>query len=111
MNTILNFILTFLGLVFIFIVFIGFVINWRKLIWKTKSSVFRIVKEGIWYYPEKRFLWFFTVRMIDCNGDYEAFLDEDEAVDFIKRFLQDQQIIKGKFIDFQNLNKEYNEKV
>ena len=47
--------------------------NWRRLIWENRGRVFRIVKEKDMYYPEKRFLWFFSVRMKTSYDEYKRY--------------------------------------
>lgn len=89
-----------------FLIFQLFIIqSWRKLIWNNKSRIFRIVKQDERYYPEKRFLWFFFVRIQDPYGDYKRFWSKEEAVDYIQKFLQDlkeEQLTKKEFINFSN---------
>lgn len=80
--------------------------SWRRLIWNNKSRIFRIVKQGDKYYPEKRFLWFFFVRIKDSYSDYVRFWSKEDAWDYIQKFLQDfkeEQLTKRELIDFSNL--------
>lgn len=79
--------------------------NWRRLIWENRGRVFRVVKEKDMYYPEKRFLWFFSVRMKTSYDEYKRYRNEGEAMDYIRKFLQnleEEQITRNKFIDFSH---------
>lgn len=79
--------------------------NWRRLIWENKGRVFRVVKEKDRYYPEKKFLWFFSVRMKTSCNEYERYYNKEGAINYIQNFLQnlkEEQITKDEFIDFSN---------
>lgn len=79
--------------------------NWRRLIWENRGRVFRAVKEKDMYYPEKRFLWFFSVRMKTSYDEYKRFRSKEEAMDYIREFLQnlkEEQITRNEFIDFSH---------
>lgn len=81
--------------------------GWRRLIWRSKGCVFRVVKEdGDTYYPEKRFLWFFFIRIKNSYGESKRFWSKEEARDYIQKFLQDlkeERLTKRELIDFSNL--------
>lgn len=102
-------------LILAFLIFQLFITqSWRKLIWSNKSRIFRIVKQDERYYPEKRFLWFFFVRIQDPYGDYKRFWSKEEAMDYIKGFLQDlkeEQLTKKEFINFSNLKVKKEEEI
>lgn len=102
-------------IIFAFLIFQLFVTqSWRKLIWENKSQIFRIVKQDEKYYPEKRFLWFFFVRMKDSYGDYKRFWSKEEAMDYIQKFLQDlkeERLTKRDLIDFSNLKVKKEEEI
>jgi len=79
--------------------------NWRRLIWENKGRVFRVVKEKDMYYPEKRFLWFFSVRMKTSYDEYKRYRSKEAATDYIREFLQnlkEEQITRNEFIDFSH---------
>ena len=59
-----------------------------------------------YYYPKKKFLWFFFVRIKNSYGEYKRFWSEEEAMDYIQKFLQDlkeEKLTKRKLINFSNL--------
>jgi hypothetical protein len=79
--------------------------NWRRLIWENKGRVFRVVKKKDMYYPEKRFLWFFSVRMKTSYDEYKRYRSKKAATDYIREFLQnlkEEQITRNEFIDFSH---------
>jgi len=102
-------------IIFAFLIFQLFVDqSWRKLIWNNKSQTFRIVKQDKKYYPEKRFLWIFFVRIQDSYGDYKRFWSEEEAMDYIQKFLQDlkeEKLTKRKLINFSNFKAKKEEEI
>lgn len=78
--------------------------NWRRLIWENKGRTFRVVKKGDRYYPEKRFLRWFFVR-IKIKDDYKASSSREYAMEYIQKFLQnldEEQNYKNEVIDFSN---------
>lgn len=102
-------------IIFAFLIFQLFITqSWRKLIWENKSQIFRIVKQDEKYYPEKRFLWFFFVRMQDSYGDYKRFWSKEEAKDYIQKFQQDleeKQLTKRELINLSNLKTKKEEEI
>ena len=103
-----KFIWFLLGLFFMLFMLLLFIYpGWRRLIWRSKGRVFRVVKEnGDTYYPEKRFLWFFFIRIKSSYGESKRFWSKEEARDYIQKFLQDlkeERLTKRELIDFSNL--------
>lgn len=102
-------------IIFAFLFFQLFITqSWRKLIWENKSQIFRIVKKDEKYYPEKRFLWFFFVRMKNSYGDYKRFWSKEEAKDYIQMFLQnlkEEQLTKRELINFSNFKTKKEEEI
>ena len=80
-------------------------IRWRMLIWESKGRIFRIIKDDDGaYYPEKRFLQFFFVRMKTSSGYYIKEWNKDEAKNYIRDFLQELEQSKkeNELLDFSN---------
>ena len=88
-----------------FIILIFGYIGWRRFIWKLNSKgVYRIVKEGDDYYPEKRFLWLFFVRMGELGHSYcISRSSKEDARYYIKKFIHELDYNQSKVeevIDF-----------
>lgn len=103
MKSFLSFIIALVALATPYI-FIYLAKNWRRLIWENKGRAFRVVKKGDCYYPEKRFLRWFFVR-IKINDHYKASSSRKYAMEYIQKFLQnldEEQNYKNEVIDFSN---------
>lgn len=66
------------------------------IIERTKGKVFRIVKEGGYYYAEKRLLWVFFIRLNEYGLNTRK-----GCIDYIQHFIQGHET-KKEIIDFSN---------
>ena len=82
---------------------------WRRFIWGLRGSTFRIVYDGDYFYPEKRFLWIFYVRFAE-RGHYERELSRTFAKKFIEEYLEKIDMIrksKKEILRFQKSSDKF----
>lgn len=85
--------------------------NWRRFIWWLggRGRTFRIVYDHDYFYPEKRFLGIFYVRLVE-DGRFIKYRNMSLVVSFIEEFLEktDKKLkSKKEIIRFRKLNDKF----
>ena len=83
--------------------------NWRRFIWWLGGRTFRIVYDYDYFYPEKRFLWIFYVRLVE-DGLFIKYRGRTFAVSFIEEFLEKtdkKRKSKKEIIRFRKFNDKF----
>ena len=97
------FMLGFICGLFLFLIITN-TIRWRIFIWKSKGRIFRITKEDGAYYPEKKFLRFFFVRLKSSDDYFIKQWSKNDAKIYIRGFLHELEQSKkeNELLDFSN---------
>lgn len=83
--------------------------NWRHFIWRLGGRTFRIVYDYDYFYPEKRFLWIFYVRLVE-DGNVIKYRNRTLAVSVIEEFLEKtdkKRKSKKEILRFRKFNDKF----
>lgn len=83
--------------------------NWRRFIWWLGGRTFRIVYDRDYFYPEKRFLGIFYVRLVE-DGLFIKYRGRPFAVSFIEEFLEKtdkKRKSKKEILRFRKFNDKF----